>query len=102
MFTGSPVGSYRFTPGDPGWTYSLAVHPLDGSVAAGGSDGRSRRISIATAKRQLPRSPTCLGSFHRVVLFIEEPRGGGKGFLAILLDDLNCSDRGKASFFTSL
>jgi WD40 repeat protein len=41
----------RTLPAGPGWTYSLAVHPLDGSVAAGGSDGRIRRISIATAKR---------------------------------------------------
>ena len=38
-------------PAGTGWTYSLAVHPLGGSVAAGSSDGRIRRIPIDTAKK---------------------------------------------------
>ena len=40
----------RVLPAGPGWTYSLAVHPLDGSIAAGSSDGRIRRIIINTEK----------------------------------------------------
>ncbi len=40
----------RTLPAGPGWTYSLAVHPLDGSIAAGSSDGRIRRIIIDTEK----------------------------------------------------
>ena len=37
-------------PAGTGWIYSLAVHPLDGSIAAGSSDGRIRRIIIDTEK----------------------------------------------------
>ena len=40
----------RTLPAGAGWIYSLAVHPLDGSIAAGSSDGRIRRISIDTEK----------------------------------------------------
>ena len=37
-------------PAGPGWAYSLAVHPHDGSIATGGGDGRLRRIIIDTEK----------------------------------------------------
>jgi WD40 repeat protein len=40
----------RTLPAGAGWIYSMAVHPLDGSIAAGSSDGRIRRIIIDTKK----------------------------------------------------
>jgi WD40 repeat protein len=33
-------------PAIKGWAYSLAVHPTDGSVLVGGSDGQLRRVAI--------------------------------------------------------
>ena len=41
----------RDLPAVEGWAYSLAVHPDDGSVAVGGSDGRLRRLSAGVARR---------------------------------------------------
>ena len=38
-------------PAVEGWAYSLAVHPDDGSVVVGGSDGRLRRIIVGAARR---------------------------------------------------
>ena len=67
-----------------------------------GSDRRIRRSIIDPEKPQTSLSATALRSFYRVLLFIEEPLDGGKGFPSILLDDLDCSYRGKASFFASL
>ena len=29
-----------------GWAYAIAVHPKDGSVAVGGTDGQIRRIEL--------------------------------------------------------
>jgi WD40 repeat protein len=33
-----------------GWAYALAIHPTDGSIAVGGSDGQIRRIEILKAE----------------------------------------------------
>ncbi len=30
-----------------GWVYAIAVHPCDGSLVVGGSDGQLRRVTIA-------------------------------------------------------
>ena len=41
-----------------GWAYTVAVHPSDGSVVAGGTGGRLRRLdrSVLTQKSESPKS----------------------------------------------
>ena len=39
-------------PAIDGWAYSLAVHPLDGSLLAGGQNGKLRRIVVQASSEQ--------------------------------------------------
>ena len=41
-------------PAIEGWAYAIAVHPSDGSLVVGGSDGQLRRVIVRAAEKNLP------------------------------------------------
>jgi len=46
------VSVTRKVPAIKGWAYAIAVHPTDGSVAVGGSDGQLKKFDILKASSQ--------------------------------------------------